>query len=228
MRHAASVSIRTEPAGHALLPAAPDTYAPAHGSAARAAARPCRRSRALQYPSGTAGVPTSTRLVQYSAVVYRPPAPRSPRQHPRAPASTPSSTGRRPPPAQPSPRRCRVGCRPRRPGPTRTGYDGGYDAGTMGVPRRYGTGNAAAQGRRPSEGSAASSARRAHRRETSARAWAGRFLRTRKLDRACQSTTAPLLGCAQSTGESASLQYVVRDTPIPERYREYPRVPVSL
>ncbi len=30
VRHAASVSIRTEPAGHSLLPSAPDTYAPAH------------------------------------------------------------------------------------------------------------------------------------------------------------------------------------------------------
>ena len=30
VRHAASVSIHTEPAGHSLLPAAPETYAPAH------------------------------------------------------------------------------------------------------------------------------------------------------------------------------------------------------
>ncbi len=37
VRHAAAVSIRTEPAGHALLPAAPDTYAPAHDGTARAA-----------------------------------------------------------------------------------------------------------------------------------------------------------------------------------------------
>ncbi len=60
VRHAASVSIRTEPAGHALLPAKPTMYAPAHDSTARAAPRAaaaaahaCTRAAPQQY----SGVP---------------------------------------------------------------------------------------------------------------------------------------------------------------------------
>ena len=57
-RHTASVSIRTEPAGHALLPAAPDTYAPAHdstaggalGRAAATAAEASVRAIPREYP----------------------------------------------------------------------------------------------------------------------------------------------------------------------------------
>jgi hypothetical protein len=60
VRHAASVSIRTEPAGHSLLPAAPDTYAPAHTSTARAALGAGAAAAHSSDPSGTAGVPVST------------------------------------------------------------------------------------------------------------------------------------------------------------------------
>jgi hypothetical protein len=58
VRHAASASIRTEPAGHSLLPAAPDTYAPAHDSTH---ARPLGRAAAAVYPSDPSGTGGSTR-----------------------------------------------------------------------------------------------------------------------------------------------------------------------
>ncbi len=94
MRQASSVTIRTEPAGHALLPEAPDTYAPAHDGR-----RPCHRSRALQYPSGTGSTneyPPRTvlhRRLPPAGAAESPSAPTSTREHaskhgPKSPAST--------------------------------------------------------------------------------------------------------------------------------------------
>ncbi len=57
VRHAASVSIHMEPAGHSLLPAAPEMYAPAHDSTARADLGRAAAAVHSSDPSGTAGVP---------------------------------------------------------------------------------------------------------------------------------------------------------------------------
>jgi hypothetical protein len=86
VRHAASVKIRTAPAGHSLLPSAPDTYAPARDSTAHAAPRPCRSGRARQYPSGAAEVPCGI-----PPVVHCCRSPASAEECPRVHASVPSS-----------------------------------------------------------------------------------------------------------------------------------------
>jgi hypothetical protein len=82
VRHAAGVSIRTEPAGHALLPHVPDKYAPAHDSPARAALGRAAAAAHASDPSGTVGVPSSTHPVLRRCL---PPA--SAVEYPRVPAS---------------------------------------------------------------------------------------------------------------------------------------------
>ncbi len=77
VRHAASVSIRTKPAGHSLLPHVPDKYAPARDSPARAALG--RAAAAAQ--ASTRAVPRENPAVsdQYSVAAYCPQAPWSTR-----------------------------------------------------------------------------------------------------------------------------------------------------
>jgi hypothetical protein len=55
VRQAASIVIRAEPAGHALLPASPDTYAPAHDSTARTALGHAAAAAHSSDPSGCRG-----------------------------------------------------------------------------------------------------------------------------------------------------------------------------
>jgi hypothetical protein len=78
VRHAASVSIHTKPAGHSLLPAAPSAYAPAHDMARRTCARAAAayRSCAARSRAPTA-VPREYLAPpnQYSADADGPPMP---------------------------------------------------------------------------------------------------------------------------------------------------------
>jgi hypothetical protein len=60
VRHATSVSIRTEPAGHSLLPSAPDTYAPVHDPGQCRSGRALAALRCEQYCGGTREYPAST------------------------------------------------------------------------------------------------------------------------------------------------------------------------
>ncbi len=92
-RHAASVAIRTEPAGHSLLPESPDTYAPAHDGTARAAlgraaaaAHASTRAAPQQYsgvPVQQSGAPSTGRSTHQLAAV-----PRSPHREPQSSVGT--------------------------------------------------------------------------------------------------------------------------------------------